>query len=84
MYHRLDNQVEEETEVSEEEEVEVERQVKDDNKRGIVYPLRVTKKEGARHVNLLLTEKDGNWHYSLIKNFSGFIRAQYSKRVTVI
>ena len=27
--------------------------------RGVVYPVRITKKELARHVNLLLTERDG-------------------------
>ena len=50
-----------------------------DNKRGFIYPLRVAKGELARHVNLLLTEKDGIPHYSTIKNFSGFLRCQYSK-----
>ena len=33
----------------------------------------------TRHVNLLLTEQDGSWHYSTIKNFSGFLAKQYSK-----
>ena len=30
-------------------------------------------------MNLLLTEQDGVWHYSTIKNFSGFLHAQYNK-----
>ena len=76
MYHRLDNQMEEEVVVEEEEEEEV----KKDNKRGFIYPLCVTNQELSRHVNLLVTEEDGSWHYSTIKNFSGFLRAQYSKR----
>ena len=78
MYHTLDRQIDN----NENEESDDDREESGDeevSKRGMVYPLRVTKKEGVRHVNLLLTEKDGNWHYSSIKNFSGFIRAQYSK-----
>ena len=51
----------------------------DDSQRGIVYSIRVTKKEHSRHVNLLLTEKYGTFHYSTIKNVSGFLRSQYSK-----
>ena len=42
----------------------------DDKKRGFIYPLKVAKQELSRHVNLLLTEQDGSWHYSTIKNFS--------------
>ena len=53
----------------------------DDTIRGVVYPLRITKSELARHVNILLTEKDGVWHYSTIKKFSGFLRSQYSKHM---
>ena len=72
----------EEKDESEEErndESEEDEESKDETKRGTVYPLRITKKEQTRHVNLLVTEKDNNWHYSTIKNFSGFLRAQYSK-----
>ena len=76
MYHRLDNQMDIEEREEEEEEEEEE---KDDKKRGFIYPLRVTSQELSRHVNLLLTEQDGSWHYSTIKNFNGFFRAQYSK-----
>ena len=50
-----------------------------DKKRGFIYPLRVAKRELTRHVNLLLTEKNEVSHYSTIKNFSGFLRCQYSK-----
>ena len=50
-----------------------------DNMRGYIYPVRIAPRIGARHVNLLLTEKDGVSHYSTIKNFDGFMRAQYSK-----
>ena len=39
-------------EIDEDDEVE-------DKERGVVYPIGITKKELARHVNLLLTEKDG-------------------------
>ena len=74
MYHRLDNQMETE-EREEEEEVEA----PNDKRRGFIYPLRVTNQELTRHVNLLLTEQDGSWHYSTIKNFNGFMRAQYNK-----
>ena len=62
-----------------EEEEEEEEEEKDDKKRGFIYPLRVTSQELSRHVNLLLTEQDGSWHYSTIKNFSGFLAKQYSK-----
>ena len=56
-----------------------EEEENNDSERGVVYPVRITKKELAKHVNLLLTEKGGAWHYSAIKNFSGFLRSQYSK-----
>ena len=60
-------------------EEESEQPKTNDKSRGIVFPLRVTNEELTRHVNLLLTEREGTLHYSTIKNFSGFIRAQYSK-----
>ena len=34
----------------------------------------------ARHVNLLLTEKDGTYHYSTIKDFSRLVRSQVTHR----
>lgn len=40
--------------------------------RHMVYPLRITDKE-----------LDGVWHDSTVKNFSGFIRAKYSKKTGV-
>ena len=33
-----------------------------------------------RHVNLLLTEKEGKYHYSTISSFSRLVRSQVSKR----
>lgn len=47
-------------------------------RKGTIYPLRITKHEQKRHVNLLLTEKNNNWHYSTIKRFNGLLRGQYS------
>ena len=44
-----------------------------------IYPLVVTKEERARHVNLLLTEKNDVHHYSGIINFSRLVRSQYTK-----
>ena len=46
--------------------------------KGYIYPVRIAPQVGSRHVNLLLTEKDGTSHYSAIKNLDGFLRAQYS------
>ena len=51
----------------------------DDSMRGFIYPIRISPEVGPRHINLLLTEKDGVSHYSSIKNLDGFLRAQYSK-----
>ena len=58
-----------------EEEEEEEDDDDDDSKRGIVYPIRITKTELARHETLLLTEKENVCHYSTIKNFNGFLRS---------
>ena len=50
---------------------------------GIIYPLKVCKKEIIdRHVNLLITEKDGILHYSTITQFSRLIGPQYNKNKT--
>jgi len=54
--------------------------VKEEKKQGAVYPLKVTKIVKERHVNLLLTEKDGQHHYSTIKDFSRLVRSQVSRR----
>ena len=44
-----------------------------------IYPLKVADKIiKDRHVNLLLTEKDGNQHYSTIRNFSRLLSSQMS------
>lgn len=67
----------EEREESDDDREEIE--APNDKKRGFIYPLRITNQELARHVNLLLTEEDGSYHYSTIKNFNGLMRAQYSK-----
>ena len=56
-----------------------EEEGKDETKRGMVYPVIITKQELCRHVNLLITERGGVWHYSTIKTFSGFLRSQYPK-----
>ena len=48
-------------------------------KEAFIYPLRVEKKEKARHVNLLLTEVDGVKHYSAIIDFSRLVSSQVSK-----
>jgi len=60
-------------------------------KPGVIVPLRISDDirevrdgEGEiienRHVNLLLTERDGDTHYSTITNFSGLVKSQVSKR----
>ena len=67
----------EEREESDDDREEIE--APNDKKRGFIYPLRITNQELARHVNLLLTEEDGSWHYSTIKNFSGLLAKQYNK-----
>ena len=64
MYRTLNNQMDQEMEIEEEEEDDVDDE--DDTKRGVVYPVRVTKQELSRHLNLLLTERDGVWHYTAI------------------
>ena len=47
---------------------------------GIIYPLKVCKKEIiGRHANLLITEKDGILHYSTITQFSRLVGSQYNK-----
>ena len=59
-------------------------------KAGVIFPLRVSeniieirdendKLIENRHVNLLLTEKEGNYHYSTITSFSRLVRMQVSK-----
>ena len=50
------------------------------NSRNSIHPLKVCSKviEG-RHVNLLLTEKDGQQHYSNIKSFSRLLHSPVSQ-----
>ena len=57
----------------------VEEEESEETTRGVVYPIRVTKHEMLRHINLLLTEQDGIRHYSAITNFSGLLNSQYNK-----
>ena len=45
-----------------------------------IYPLREVKKDCKNTIDLFLYEKDGKFHYSLIKNFSRLVRSQLTKR----
>ena len=73
-YHVVNQQLQQE-ETNHEEEVSCE----DQEDEGIVYPLKVTKHECERHINLLLTEEDGVHHYSVITNFSRLVGSQYTQ-----
>ena len=53
--------------------------IEDDEENPYVYPLKVSQTENEKHVNLLLTEKNGIMHYSTIKNFSRLVGSQYTK-----
>ena len=75
LYRQLDN----ERPIQIDDEIEGPESNLNDKKRGFIYPLRVVNQELSHHVNLLLTEKDNILHYSTIKNFNGFLRAQYNK-----
>ena len=75
MYRQLDN----ERPLRIDDEIERPESNIDDKKRGFIYPLRVTKEELGRHVNLFVTEENGTWHYSTIKNFNGFVGKQFNK-----
>ena len=44
------------------------------------YPLRMTKREPQKSIDLFLYEDDGKYHYSLIKNFSRLFRSQITSR----
>ena len=44
------------------------------------YPLRMAKKDPLQKIDLFLYEKDGKYHYSLIKNFSRLFRSQITTR----
>ena len=46
---------------------------------GKVFPLRITKNEKERHVDLLLLKQDEKSHYCVIKNFSRLTSSQTSK-----
>ena len=49
-----------------------------DNKK--FYPLRMTNKDPEETIDLFYYEKEGKYHYSLIKNFSRLFRSQITKR----
>ena len=59
-------------ETTDEEEEEVDEQ-------DIIYPIKVTKCEMDRHINLLVTENDGALHYTTVINFSRLVEVQYTK-----
>ena len=46
---------------------------------GCIYPLKVVQCEKEKHANLLLTEQNGQMHYSTISHFSRLVGSQYSK-----
>ena len=50
-----------------------------DKSKNSIHPLKVCDTVENRHVNLLLTEKDGSQHYSTIKSFSRLVRSQVTK-----
>ena len=50
----------------------------DENKK--LFPLRMAKRNPEETIGLFLYEKDGNYHYSLIKNFSRLFRSQITSR----
>ena len=47
--------------------------INDNNK---IYPLRLNQKDAKKSIDLFLSSKDENQHYSLIKNFSRLTRSQ--------
>ena len=49
-----------------------------DNKK--FYPLRMANKDPEETIDLFYYEKEGKYHYSLIKNFSRLFRSQITKR----
>ena len=42
----------------------------------VIYPLRMALLDPHKTIDLFLYEENGKWHYSLIKNFSRFLRSQ--------
>ena len=84
-----DGEIEDDDEIEDNEDNEVDEISEDDtecnvNEReneGVVYPLKVAKDIiKKRHVNLLLTEKIGQHHYTTIKHFSRLVSSQISRR----
>lgn len=43
-----------------------------------IFPFHITREKKELHVNLLLLEKDGKYHYCLIQNLSKLLRSQLS------
>ena len=50
------------------------------NERNKFYPLRMTQRDPRKTIDLFLFEKDGKYHYSLIKSFSRLFRSQITSR----
>ena len=49
------------------------------NENNSIYPLLINKKDCQDTIKLFLIERDGNYHYSLISNFSRLVNSQISK-----
>ena len=50
------------------------------NERNKFYPLRMAQRDPQKTIDLFLFEKDGKYHYSLIKSFSRLFRSQITSR----
>ena len=48
--------------------------------KNLIYPLKCGGKDCKKTIDLFLNEKDGKYHYSLIKNFSRLVRSQITTR----
>ena len=76
-----DDEIEDDQEVDEIGEGDIKSSINNQRKEGVVYPLKVVKDIiKKRHVNLLLTEKNGQHHNKTIKNFSRLVRSQISRK----
>ena len=76
-----DGEIEDDQKVDEIGEGDIKISISNQRKEGKVYPLKVPKviiKEPR--VNLLLTEKNGQYHYTTITNFSRLVSSQISRR----
>lgn len=50
------------------------------NENNKFYPLRMSQRDCQKSIDLFLHEQDGQYHYSLIKNFSRLFRSQITSR----